>query len=351
MLPSGRNRQINVLFTSVGRRVELLRAFRQAYQDQGLKGHIVAADIDPLAPGLQIADRAFLVPEVGDPHHIPTLAEIARREAIHLIFPLIDPDIPALAEGRQELEAHGARLAVVPLRAARIAHDKWLTYEFLTGIGVATPRSWIPQGLPRVPLSYPLFIKPRVGSAGRQAVQVEDQRQLDFFLQEIPQPIVQEYLPGPEVTSDVSCGLDGQLWAVVSRQRIEVRWGEVAKGRTILQEAILQGCQAIAAGLQAIGPITVQCMLRSGQPYFTEINARFGGGLPLGIAAGVPSPHWYLAQAAGLPVEPPPLGSYRIGLYLTRHDESTFLTEADYGRMQSRRLGEGEHVAPEGDRL
>jgi carbamoyl-phosphate synthase large subunit len=145
--------------------------------------------------------------------------------------------------------------------------------------------------------------------------------------------------------------LDGQLWAVVSRQRIEVRWGEVAKGRTIQQEAILQGCQAIAAGLQAIGPITVQCMLRSGQPYFTEINARFGGGLPLGIAAGVPSPHWYLAEAAGLPVEPPPLGSYRIGLYLTRHDESAFLTEEDYALMESRRLEEGEHVAPEGDRL
>jgi carbamoyl-phosphate synthase large subunit len=340
-----------VLFTSVGRRVELLRAFRQAYQELALQGRIVATDIDPLAPGLQVADQAYLVPECDDPGYVPTLAEIARRQAVHLIFPLIDPEIPVLAGAREALEAHGARLAVVPERAARIASDKWETYRFFSDVGVATAHSWIPPDLPPEPVPYPLFIKPRGGSAGRQAVRVEDRRQLDFYLQEIRQPIVQEYLPGPEVTSDVSCGLDGRLWAVVSRRRIEVRWGEVAKGRTIRNEAILQGCREIAAGLQATGPITVQCMLRGDQPYFTEINARFGGGLPLGIAAGVPSPRWYLAEAAGMPVEPPPLGTYQVGLYLTRHDESAFLSETDFARMQSQRLEHGEHVAPEGDRL
>jgi hypothetical protein len=41
------------------------------------------------------------VPEVGDTAY-PTLAEIARREAIHLIFPLIDGH-PALVKGRQHL--------------------------------------------------------------------------------------------------------------------------------------------------------------------------------------------------------------------------------------------------------
>jgi carbamoyl-phosphate synthase large subunit len=345
-LPSARSKRINVLFTSVGRRVELLRAFRQAYGELDLQGQIVAADIDALAPGLQVADRAFLVPGVSDPNYIPTLTEIARQEAIQLIFPLIDPDIPVLAEGRQALEAHGARLAAVPLPAARIAHDKWLTHEFFGELGLPTPRSWIPQHPPEVPLPFPLFVKPRVGSAGRQAVRVDRPDQLDFYLREIEQPIVQEFLDGPEVTSDVSCGLNGELWAIVSRQRIEVRWGEVAKGRTVFEDSILQGCQAIAAGLRAIGPITVQCLMRGGQPCFTEINARFGGGLPLGIAAGVPSPRWYLAQAAGLPVEPPPLGSYQVGLYLTRHDESTFLTEGEYARLESQGLEAGDHAAP-----
>jgi carbamoyl-phosphate synthase large subunit len=161
---------------------------------------------------------------------------------------------------------------------------------------------------------------------------------LDFFIYYVPEPILQEYLPGPEITNDVICDFEGHVLAVVSRQRIEVRWGEVAKGKTIYDPEIAQHCITIARGLKAIGPITVQCMLREGKPYFTEINPRFGGGVPLGIAAGVRSPHWFLAMAAGLPVEVPPLGSYKVGLYITRFDDSFFLTKEEYARVASRHL-------------
>jgi len=320
---------VNVLFTSVGRRVELLRAFKRAYADLGLSGNIVAVDIDPLTPALQEADRAYIVPRLSDLAYIPTLVEICRQEHVHLIFPLIDPDIPVLARHRRELEATGARVVVVSQEAATMTADKWLTYQFFRQLHIPTPRSWLPEQIQDAALEYPAFIKPRFGSAGKQTFKVRSQRELAFFLDYVPEPIVQEYLPGPEITNDVICDFDGNVLAVVSRQRIEVRWGEVAKGKTIYQPEIIQHCVTIARGLKAIGPITVQCMLRDGRPYFTEINPRFGGGVPLGIAAGVRSPHWYLALAAGLPVEVPPLGSYKVGLYLTRFDDSFFLTEEE----------------------
>lgn len=333
---ASRAEPVNVLLTSIGRRVELVRAFRQAYQELAIEGQLVATDVDPLAPALRQADRYYLVPPVTDADYIPTLAAICQREAIDLIFPLIDPDIPVLAAGRGELERLGARLATLEADAARTANDKWLTYQFLRSIDVPAPQSWDgppPQGTP-----YPLFVKPRVGSAGKQAMRVEDAEQLQAALAQLERPLVQELLPGPEITNDVSCSLQGELWAVVSRRRIEVRWGEVAKGVTVHDPAIQQHCRQIAEALQARGPITVQCMLRDGQPYFTEINARFGGGLPLGIAAGIPSPRWYLAEAAGLQVEPPPLGSYQTGLYLTRYDQSYFITQSEYDEASGHRL-------------
>jgi len=335
-LGPNRTKRVNVLFTSVGRRVELMRAFRQAYSELGLKGSILATDIDPLAPALTEVDRYYLVPRVDDPEYIPALAQICRGEAIRLIFPLIDPDIPILAEGRELLEESGASLAAVPATAARIVHDKWKTYQFLRSAGLSVPRSW--KSLPSKKLGFPLFVKPRIGSAGRGGQKVGTQAELKLALRRTPEPLIQQYLTGPEITSDVSCGLDGRVWAVVSRQRIEVRWGEVAKGVTIRNEEIIAGCVTIARELQARGPITVQCILQDGRPYFTEINARFGGGLPLGIAAGVPSPRWYLAEAAGLAFEPPKLGSYQTGLYLTRYDESRFLSEAQYAEIARHRV-------------
>ncbi|MGD0175173.1 MAG: ATP-grasp domain-containing protein, partial [Anaerolineales bacterium] len=172
-----------------------------------------------------------------------------------------------------------------------------------------------------------LFIKPRRGSAGQGAFRVENERQLEFFLTYVEDPIIQECLPGPEITSDTICSAGGEVWAVVSRRRIEIRAGEVAKGVTVWDERIARGCVEAAKGIQAAGPITVQCILRDGEPFFTEINARFGGGCPLGIAAGANSPKWYLAEAAEIPLKIPAMGKYKQGLSMTRYDESFFLPE------------------------
>jgi len=332
------NRSVNVLFTSVGRRVELLRAFRRVYRSLGLAGSIVAVDIDPLAPALQEADRPYLVPRLDSPDYVPTLAQICEREKVNLVFPLIDPDIPVLAANRADLEATGARLAVVSAQAAAETADKWLTSQFFRQLGLPTPRSWLPGQLDPARAEYPLFIKPRFGSAAKGTFKIHDARELEFFTGYVPQPIIQDYLPGPEITNDVACDLEGEVLAVVSRQRIEVRWGEVAKGVTIYDPAITDGCIRIAQTLPAVGPITVQCMMKGGIPHFTEINARLGGGVPLGIAAGVDSPRLLLARTVGLPVEIPPPGSYQVGLYLTRFDDSFFLTEAERERMASHRF-------------
>jgi hypothetical protein len=68
------------------------------------------------------------------------------------------------------------------------------------------------------------------------------------------------------------------------------------------------------------------------------VNARFAGGMPLAVAAGVPAPTWYLQGAAGGRVEPPPLGTYRTGVYLTRFDDSFFLEGEGYEPVAGRGL-------------
>jgi len=331
-------RTVNTLFTSVGRRVELMRAFQRAYDALGIEGKIVATDMDPLAPALQVVDSPHIVPRLDSQDYIPTLTEICRREGIDLIFPLIDPDIPVLAAHRSVIESTGARVAVVSVEAAAMTADKWQTTHFFQNLDLPAPRSWLPNQVSADDLAFPVFIKPRRGSAAQHTFEVRNARDLDFFVGYVPDPIIQEYLPGPEITSDVVCDLHGDVLGVVSRQRIEVRWGEVAKGVTIHDWAITTACVKIAQALPAVGPITVQCMMKGGVPHFTEINARLGGGAPLGVAAGADYPRWLLARAAGIDIEIPSLGTYRSGLYMTRFDDSFFLDERRHEQMESYRL-------------
>jgi carbamoyl-phosphate synthase large subunit len=317
--------KVNVLFTSVGRRLELLRAFRKAYDTLNLDGSIVAFDADPLAPALSIADKVYIVPKVDSPEYIPKLISICRDENVHLVFPLIDPDIFQLVDNREKIESTGAKVVVIPDKSARITHDKLLTHQFFERIGIRNSKYWLPSDIKTINPTFPLFIKNRFGSAAKDTFKLENSRELDFFSTYVPNPIIEEFLPGSEITNDVYCDLHGKVLSVVSRKRLEVRSGEVQKGVTVYDESITRDCVKIAQALEGIGPLTIQCIMKENVPYFTEINARFGGGVPLGIAAGCDMPQWILGQLAGIDFEVPAIGQYKLGLYLSRYDDSIFV--------------------------
>jgi len=134
------------------------------------------------------------------------------------------------------------------------------------------------------------------------------------------------------------CTMGGELISIVSRKRLEVRSGEVTKGITVCDPRILDACVRVARELPARGPVTVQCIMKDDEPHFTEINARFGGGAPLGFAAGVDSPKWFLAKESGLDVSIPPVGEYKEGLFMTRCDRSFFLEQSDIDKIRSSAL-------------
>jgi carbamoyl-phosphate synthase large subunit len=338
LLPLKPRGRINVLFTSVGRRVELLRAFSHAYSLLGLEGSLVGVDVDALAPALQIVHKGYIVPPVGSGDYVSTLEAICRQEEIDLVLPLIDPDIQVLAVARPILESTGAKVMVVSSQAADITADKWRTHQLFQELGLPTPQSWLPEQIPDASLTYPLFIKPRAGSGGKDAFRVANRRELEFFLGYVTEPIIQQFIEGPEITSDVLCDFEGTLLGVVSRRRIEVRSGEVAKGVTIYLQSVIDGCARIAHELPAVGPITVQCLMAGEVPCFTEINARLGGGIPLGIAAGVDIPSLLLGACAGISVAAPPLGVYETDLHITRFDDSFLLTREQHDRIAASRF-------------
>ena len=218
---------MNVLFTSVGRRVELVRAFRRAYQQLGIRGKIVGTDIDPLAPAMHELDVPVLVPSTQDPNFIKRIVEVCADEQVQVVFPLIDPDIPRLAAERTLFESTGSKLAVVHPAAAKICADKWLVCDFFEKLGLATPKSWLPGQLDPERVTFPTFLKPRDGSAAMNTFKVCTSEELRFFQRRVPNAIIQEYLEGPEITSDVVCDLAGNVLSIVSRKRIAVRGGEV----------------------------------------------------------------------------------------------------------------------------
>ena len=314
--------------------MELMTSFRESLLTMGMDGRLIATDIDPLAPAFHLVDEGFLVPRVESPEFLPTIVKICRDHQVDLVLPLIDPDIPLLASNKSVILATGARLAVLDPQQAEICGDKWLTYAFFRDCGIPSPKAWLPETLDEN-VSYPLIVRPRGGSAGVDAFKVRTHDELQFFCEYVTDPIIQQFVSGPEVTSDVICDFAGNAIAVVSRRRIAVRGGEAIKSITINDEAITEFCCRIAQELRAVGPITVQCMLQDGSPRFIEVNGRLGGGVPLAIAAGVDIPALLIAAANDQPIDRKVTDPYITGLYMSRCDQSFFVTETHFDEISN----------------
>lgn len=77
---------MKILFTSVGRRVELMQAFRKAADELKSSGElkddltIIGADITDTAPALYFCDETRIVPRIKDKSYIPVLLEICQEE-------------------------------------------------------------------------------------------------------------------------------------------------------------------------------------------------------------------------------------------------------------------------------
>ncbi len=325
---------MNILLSSAGRRVEFARSFRAVLDRLPDGGLLVGTDVDWLAPALQIVDTPLRVPPFEHPGFVESLRDICQEQAIDLLLPLNDREIGLLSAARDQFSDVGTQLAVCPPAAANICGDKWLTYHFFRRLGLPTPVTWLPDLPGNEPCQWPAFIKPRDGSAGQGAFGVRSEREYEFFRDYVRNPIVQEFIAGPEITSDVICDLQGEVLAVVSRQRIAVRGGEAIKSVTVRDERIEQACREIAAALPACGPITVQCLLKEGEPHFVEINARLGGGVPLAIAAGVDVAQLLVQSASGFPMTH--LNRTAVtGIYMTRCDESFFLKATNSEILES----------------
>jgi carbamoyl-phosphate synthase large subunit len=329
---SRRSRSITLAFTCVGRRVELLQAFRAAARRLGLRLRIVGIDSDATAPALSCVDRPVIVPRAADPAHSEALLEVIRKHRPALLIPTVDTDLEVVSQQRAAIAALDCTPLIANPDVVSVCRDKVQTYEHLRRLGIDTPQTWTPAQLP--PPSdrfFPLFIKPRTGSASRWVHAIEDEIDLAYFLRRVQDPIIQEFVAGVEHTLDVYVGLSGVPRCVVPRARWQVRAGEVSKGVVVKDYDVMNAGRRLVESLgpSVRGVITLQCIVTPEHRIrFIEINPRFGGGAPLAIAAGADFPGWLLQEVQGQSPEIR-LDGFQHGLCMLRYDWSVFLPLAD----------------------
>lgn len=318
----------NVLILSAGRRVELVKAFKNAQKKLNMQNaKVIAVDISKYAPALYFADNFYLVPRVTDIKYIDTIIDIAIKENIDLIVPTIDTELIVLASNKDYIEEKtNAKVLISDKEIIEICNDKNKTIEFLQQNGFDLPNTLNEDDLKNKAYKFPLFIKPKDGSSSINTFIINDEKELQFFKEYVKEPIIQERIEGNEYTVDVCMDFEGNVISIVPRIRIATRSGEILKGKIDKNNHVIEDVKRLMQTLKPIGHITVQCFLTKDNVIkYIEINPRFGGGAPMSFYAGANSPEFLLRMLNG--EELSYSEDFQDGLVFSRFDDSILIEE------------------------
>ena len=290
---------MRLLFTSIGRRVELVQLFHNAADSLGISLEIFGADITDSAPALYFCDKKVKVCKINDIDYIPQILDLCKKEHINALIPTIDTDLLLLSQNKHKFEEVGTLAVISNENKIRICRDKRFTAEYFNSVGLHSPHPI--DDYMKYDAGFPAFIKPKNGSSSISAFKVNNKDELRTYASEIPDYIVQPYIKGTEYTIDIFCDFNGNPIYITPRIRTAVRSGEVLKTEIRQDDEMISEVKRLIADFRPCGAITIQLIKdeSTGINYYIEINPRFGGGAPLSMKAGADSAMAFLRLLKG----------------------------------------------------
>lgn len=288
---------MNVLITSAGRRVSLVKAFQKELVQLMPSSKVFTVDLEPnLSAACYVADKAFAVPKVSDHNYIESLLSICKNNDIKLIIPTIDTELLILAKNKEKFLSKGIVVIVSSVDFVKKCRDKYSIHNFFIKNNVQVAKEYSRENY-----KLPMFLKPYDGSRSVDTYIIKKEDDLNskhfenkklMFLEYLDQNIYDEY------TCDMYYDKNNNLKCVVPRKRIETRDGEVSKGITEKNMIIDYFKERLPHIEGAVGCLTVQVFKHklNNNIIGIEINPRFGGGFPLTYLSGANYVKWILGE-------------------------------------------------------
>lgn len=287
----------NILITSAGRRVSLVRAFQKELRLLNLQSRVFCADLMPkLSSACEVSDQSFKVSRVTSKGYIDELLNICLNNNTKVIIPTIDTELKVLSENRELFSKKGIQIVVSDLQLVLKCRNKRQIHSFFDEI-----RFNRAQEFEKNNIVYPAFVKPIDGSRSIGTYLLNSELDLTEGLLDNPKNMFLEYfspLEYNEFTVDIYFNKQSKIISIVPRQRIFVRDGEVNKACTRKNEIVSFVKEKFKDIIGFRGCVTLQVFKHKKQNKIIgiEINPRFGGGYPLSYLSGANFPRWIIQE-------------------------------------------------------
>ena len=318
---------ITLLFSSAGRRVELIRCFREAARQLGINLKVIAIDMDPSwSPACQIADQSYRVPHCTDIEFPDQVISICKKHGVNLVIPTIDTELLVYSQNKDDFIKAGTEVMVSSEEFNRITRDKEATAYILSRHGIPVPMTWPVKDIMmgQAHPSFPLILKPKEGSSSKGISIISNKYELNIKTEDVERFVLQEICAGREYTVNCFYDRSGNCVACIPHLRKFVRDGEVCFAQTERIQAFTDMARKFSEIFNGIyACVCYQGFLSNeGNVKVVEINARFGGGYPICDHAGGTFAKWLLQDLTGQ--IPDYNDDWNEGVRMLRYDAAVF---------------------------
>ncbi|PID40427.1 MAG: carbamoyl-phosphate synthase [Proteobacteria bacterium] len=288
---------LNVLITSLSKKIPLIRAVRNALERIDPEAHLIGGDIDGKCIGRYFVDGFWKMPPANE-LSAEDVVGFCRDKRICAIIPTRDGELEFFAGNKSLFDAAGISVMIASLHSVRSCIDKWSFYEALKdkpGVNL------IPvKGEPDCASGKRWVVKERYGAGSKNVcidLSADAARQA---ANRFETPIFQPYIDGLEYSIDVYINRARKPKGCIVRTRDVVKQGESQVTTTVEHKNIADTCLAAAGHLSLTGHMVFQAIEDfSGSIHLMECNSRFGGASTLSIAAGLDSFYWFFREGLG----------------------------------------------------
>lgn len=314
---------MNILLTSVGTRDKLVQYFKKEFK--GI-GKVIATDMSDIAPAIYEADNYHLVPRIDNPSYIDEIINICKEEKIDCLLSLIDPELSLIAKNKKRFLENGVTPLISEYDKVELAFDKYNMYKYLTENGFKTAKSYIEkeefyEDLENKKISFPVFVKPRKGSASINISKVTTKEEIELLFNLYNDLIIQEFLDGQEIGADVYVDpISKKAVSIFTKEKIKMRAGETDKARSFKDEKLFDLIVKLAEKIGYEYMIDIDIFRIDGDYYISEINPRFGGGYPHAYEAGVNFPK-LIINSMNKKENKNEIGNYDEDIYMMKYNE------------------------------
>ena len=300
---------MNILLTSVGRRSYIVSYFKDALK--GIGEVHVSNSVESYS--MELADKSVITPLIYDESYIDFILSYSVKNKIKAIIPLFDIDLPILAKNKIRFKEKNINVIVSSFEVTQICNDKWLTYKFLKGKTINTPKTYLTisdcmNALRKEEIMFPLIVKPRWGMGSLGIFQADDINELKVFYKKVKKNIIDSYLKyesafdvekdviiqekliGNEFGLDVLNDLNANFLTCISKRKLSIRDGETESAEIIDDSELLILGKKLSESLKHIANLDVDCIKMGGSYFVIELNNRFGGQYPFCQLAGADFP-------------------------------------------------------------